>query len=60
MDGLNFFLTFVFRYDDVREGIAFKRESGAHRLPLGCRLKFLVSLKVLKTESHCFSPSGIA
>lgn len=57
MDGLNFF-TFVLGYDDVRKGIAYKREGGAHHLSLGCRLKFLVSLKVLRTESHCFSPSG--
>ena len=59
MEGLNFF-TFVLGYDDVREGIAYKREGGAHLLTLGCRLIILVSLKVLRTENHCFSPSGIA
>ena len=59
VDGLKFF-TFVLGYYDVRKSIAYKREGGAHRLTLGCRLKFLVSLKVLRTESHCFSPSGIA
>ena len=54
------FFTFVLGYDDVREGIAYKREGGAHRLTLGCTLKFLVSLKVLRKEKHCFSSSGIA
>ena len=44
----------------MSERVSLIKGGGAHRLTLGCRLKFLVSLKVLRTESHCFSPSGIA
>lgn len=37
---VSIFFTFVLEYDDVREGIAYKREGGSHCLTLGCRLVF--------------------